>query len=224
MNPGAGQVRAGAHSGKRAEEGAGAQKERGKRARWAALGQGSQGRGQAGLCQGCGNRWVPGRAACGRGGHGSLCALLLSTGFGSFIAGRPFPALCQLFLREPGSASLPAFAMGHVPLPVTWGVKQSSCEKGREGGLGAEAGCCSHPIPLLCSPFPGWMQLGMFAKLKNSWSSLVVIPVSSICGHPALASAFLPSLSTRGTGTGMALLLGLCVNPSGASVTRFPKV
>lgn len=135
----------------------------------------------------------------GHSSHGSLCALLLSTGFtGSFIAGRPFPVLCQLFLQEPCSASLPALAMGHVPLPVTWGVKQSSCEKGREGRAGKESWeqrQAAVPSPLLCfaARFPAWVQLGMFAKLKNSWSGLVVISVCSVCGtsHPGLCFSFI---------------------------------
>lgn len=61
----------------------------------------------------------------------SLCALLLSTGFRGFIAGRPFPVLRQHSQPEPCSASLPAPATGYVPLPLDLGVKQNSCVKVR---------------------------------------------------------------------------------------------
>jgi len=60
-------------------------------------------------------------------------------GFHSFIAGRPFPVLCQLFEQEPCSASLAAFAMGHIPLPLTWGLKKSSCVKARRGTAKSES-------------------------------------------------------------------------------------
>lgn len=111
-----------------------------------------------------------------------LCALLLSMGFHCFIAGR-IPVLRQLFQQEPCSASLPAFAMGHVPLPLTWGVKQSSCVKARKGTARVKAVSkgrhgCSLLSSLVCSLFPreleGWPQLRLFARLKHGQQGLMV--------------------------------------------------
>lgn len=138
--------------------------------------------------------------------------MLLSMGFPSFIAGRPFPVLCQLFPQEPCSASLPAFAMGHVPLPVAWGVKQSSCEKARAGTAGRESWeqrQAAVPIPLLWSAalFLAGCSWGCLQSWKTRglvWWSSLSLPFAA---HPTLASAFLSPLSTRNTGTSMALLL-----------------
>lgn len=136
-----------------------AQKERGKWAKWPAGRHGAARcvlrcvGAELGASTSCVRLGRAGR--CGDGtGREPLC-FVAEHGLSklSFIAGRPFPVLCQLFLQEPCSASLPAFAMGHVPLPVTWGVKQSSCEKGREGRAGRESWerrQAAVPIPLLC--------------------------------------------------------------------------
>lgn len=74
-------------------------------------------------------------------------------GFHSFIAGRPFPVLCQLFQQQPCSASPPAFAMGHVPLlDLGGGEAKQLCESQKryrmEWKPGANGGIVV-PFPLL---------------------------------------------------------------------------
>lgn len=116
--------------------------------------------GLAGMLAGRGQRWEQDRRLR------SLCALLLSFGFRSFIAGRPVPALCQHFHLEPCSASLPASAPGSIRLPFTLGeaaaLKSVDPEPWKSHGSGQRITIVS----LVCNSFSRAVPFAIHRNMK----------------------------------------------------------